>query len=207
MDCSHSDWREMVPHCGFDLHFSDNEWCWASLHVFVSHLYVFFGEMSLSNLLHSAWQIVVPSTNFVPFCVHASHRLYPGHGSNLNIHWQMNGKSFEMRFHCCKTEVIKQNCYFSGNVNQYWASEFAQLCMTLCNPMGCSLRGSSIHGIFQARVLKWVAISFSRDLLDLGIESRSLAFQADTLLSEPPGKHCWGLCQPFYRDCPIFEGQ
>ena len=28
MDCSHSDWLEMVPHCGFDLHFSDNEWCW-----------------------------------------------------------------------------------------------------------------------------------------------------------------------------------
>ena len=36
MDCSHSDWNEMVPHCGFDLHFSDNEWCWASFHVFVA---------------------------------------------------------------------------------------------------------------------------------------------------------------------------
>ena len=31
----------------FYLHFSDNEWCWASFHVFVSHLYVFFGEMSV----------------------------------------------------------------------------------------------------------------------------------------------------------------
>ena len=30
VDHSHSDWREMVPHCGFDLHFSNNEWCWAS---------------------------------------------------------------------------------------------------------------------------------------------------------------------------------
>ena len=29
MDSSHPDWRVMVPHCGFDLHFSDNEWCWA----------------------------------------------------------------------------------------------------------------------------------------------------------------------------------
>ena len=47
LDCSHSEWREMVPHCGFDLHFSDNEWCWASSHVFVSHLYVFFGEISI----------------------------------------------------------------------------------------------------------------------------------------------------------------
>ena len=52
MDCSHSDLREMVPHCGFDLHFSDNEWCWASYHVFVSHLYVFFGEMSVYSLAH-----------------------------------------------------------------------------------------------------------------------------------------------------------
>ena len=32
----------------------------------------------------------------------------------------------------------------------------------LCNPMDCSLPGSSIHGIFQARILDWVAISFSR---------------------------------------------
>ena len=47
LDCSHSDWCEMVPHSGFDLHFSDNEWCWASFPVFVSHLYVFFGEMSI----------------------------------------------------------------------------------------------------------------------------------------------------------------
>ena len=47
LDSSHSDQREMVPHCGFDLHFSDNEWCWASFHVFVSHLYVFLGEMSV----------------------------------------------------------------------------------------------------------------------------------------------------------------
>ena len=37
----------MVPHCDFGLHFSDNEWCWASFHVFVNHLYVFFGETSV----------------------------------------------------------------------------------------------------------------------------------------------------------------
>ena len=41
-------------------------------------------------------------------------------------------------------------------------SEVAQLCPTLCDPMDGSLPGSSIHGIFQARVLEWVAISFSR---------------------------------------------
>ena len=40
-------------------------------------------------------------------------------------------------------------------------SEVAQLSMTLHNPMDCSLPGSSVHGISQARVLEWVAIAFS----------------------------------------------
>ena len=39
-------------------------------------------------------------------------------------------------------------------------SEVAQSCPTLSNPMDCSLRGSSIHGIFQASVLEWGAIAF-----------------------------------------------
>ena len=41
-------------------------------------------------------------------------------------------------------------------------SEVAQSCLTLCNPMDYSLPGSSVHGIFQTRVLEWVAIAFSR---------------------------------------------
>ena len=40
--------------------------------------------------------------------------------------------------------------------------EVAQLCPTLSDPMDCSLPGSSVHGIFQARVLEWGAIAFSR---------------------------------------------
>ena len=40
-------------------------------------------------------------------------------------------------------------------------SEVVQSCLTLCNPIDCSPPGSSIHGIFQARVLEWVAIAFS----------------------------------------------
>ena len=42
-------------------------------------------------------------------------------------------------------------------------SEVAQPCLTLRDPMDCSLPGSSIHGSFQARVLKWGAIAFSND--------------------------------------------
>jgi len=41
-------------------------------------------------------------------------------------------------------------------------SEVTQSCPTLCDPIDCSLPGSSVHGILQARILKWVAISFSR---------------------------------------------
>ena len=43
------------------------------------------------------------------------------------------------------------------------AAKSLQLCPTLCDPMGCSLPGSSVHGNFQARVLEWVAIAFSAD--------------------------------------------
>ena len=66
-------------------------------------------------------------------------------------------------------------------------SEVAQSCLTLCNPINyCP---PSIHGIFQARVLEWVAISFSRGSCQPRDWTRSPALQANTLPSEPPGKH------------------
>ena len=48
-----------------------------------------------------------------------------------------------------------------------------QLCLTLCNPMDCSLPGSSVHGFLQARILECVAILFPGDLPNKGTESRS----------------------------------
>ena len=57
----------------------------------------------------------------------------------------------------------------------------AQLSLTFCDPMDCISPGSSVHGIFQARILEWVAISFSGDLLNPGIELESSALQADSL--------------------------
>ena len=54
-----------------------------------------------------------------------------------------------------------------------------------CDSTDCSLRGSSVHGILQARILQWVAISFSGDLPDPGIEHGSPALQADALPFEP----------------------
>ena len=51
-----------------------------------------------------------------------------------------------------------------------------------------SLPGSSVHGIIQARILEWVAISSLGDLPDPGIKPEFPALQADSLPSEPPGK-------------------
>ena len=48
-------------------------------------------------------------------------------------------------------------------------SEVTQSCLTLCDPEDCSPPGFSIHGIFQARILEWVAISSPGDLPNPGI--------------------------------------
>ena len=57
-------------------------------------------------------------------------------------------------------------------------SEVAQSCLTLHDPMDCSLPGSSVHGIFQARVLEWGAIAFSNKMYCIDI-------------------YTWGLREPF----------
>ena len=63
-----------------------------------------------------------------------------------------------------------------------------QLCLTLCDIMDCSPPSSSVHGISQARIRQWVAISCSRRSSQLRIEPESPAWQADSLPSESPGK-------------------
>ena len=49
-------------------------------------------------------------------------------------------------------------------------SEVAQSCLTLSDPMDCSLPASFVHGIFQARVLEWGAIAFSDPVTQVGIK-------------------------------------
>ena len=62
-------------------------------------------------------------------------------------------------------------------------SEVAQSCSTLRDPMDCSLRGSSVHGIFQARILEWGAIAFSN-----GRWLGAVYTQLDFLPYAPEGK-------------------
>ena len=60
--------------------------------------------------------------------------------------------------------------------------------LTLCGPMDCSLLGSSVRGILQARILEWVATLSLGNLPNPGIEPRSPVLQLNSLASEPPGK-------------------
>ena len=77
------------------------------------------------------------------------------------------------------TEII-ENCVC--------VCEVAQSCPTLWDSKDCSLPGSSLHGILQARVLGGLPFPSPGDLPNPGIEPGSPAFQADALTSEPPGK-------------------
>ena len=65
-------------------------------------------------------------------------------------------------------------------------SEVSQSCPSLCDPMDYSLPGSSAHGIFQAIVLEWIAISFSRGSSQ-SRDRTQVSHIVDTLPSEPPG--------------------
>ena len=58
-------------------------------------------------------------------------------------------------------KILVKSEIFSECEEVKW-SEVAQSCLTLCDPMDCSSTGSSVHRILQARILEWVAISFSR---------------------------------------------
>ena len=74
----------------------------------------------------------------------AAHQAPPSLGFSRLEHW--SGLPFPSPMHERKSE-----------------REVTQLFPTLHNPMDCSLPGSSVHGIFQARVLEWVAIAFSKN--------------------------------------------
>ena len=79
--------------------------------------------------------------------------------------WRNTQCSWIERFSIMKKHTVPKAIYrFNANTIKLLMAffmeftEIAQSCPTLCNPMDCSLPGSSIHGIFQARILEWVAI-------------------------------------------------
>ena len=64
--------------------------------------------------------------------------------------------SLEQVYYLCNQGV-------SRHFSCVWKWKWSHSVVTLCDPMDCSLSGSSVHGIFQARVLEWIAVSFSRN--------------------------------------------
>ena len=81
-------------------------------------------------------------------------------------------------------------------------SEVAQSCPTLCDPIDCSLPGSSVHGILQARILEWVAMTFSRESAEPGIEPESPALQTNPYHLSRQGSP--QLCSPSHL--PRYQG-
>ena len=78
----------------------------------------------------------------------------------------------------------KASCDKFSRFKSYKVWAYTQSCLTLCDPMDCILQSSSVHRMFQPRVLEQVTISFSGDLPDPGIEPTSLhllQWQADSL--------------------------
>ena len=102
-----------------------------------------------SETQYSSWShmLLLLLSHFSRVRLCATHRRQP---TRLPHPWDSLGKNTGVGFHfllqCMKVKS---------------ESEAAQSCPTLSDPMDCSLPGSSIHGIFQARVLEWGAIAFS----------------------------------------------
>ena len=88
--------------------------------------------------------------------------------------------------------TYKPSVYLSSQLIVLWKSEseVAQSCWTLWDPMDCSLPGSSVHGILQARILEWVAISFSRRSSQPRDWAPVSHIVGRRFTSEPPGKSC-----------------
>ena len=130
----------------------------------------------------SLLQGIFPTQGSNPGLPHGRWILYQlGHKGNP---WQKNRYMYTYGW----VPLLSTWNYHSIIIGYESESEVSQSCPALCDPIGCSLPDSSIHGIFQARILEWVAISFSRRSSDPEIEPGSPTLQADALPPESPGK-------------------
>ena len=112
------------------------------------------------SVLHYFLEFAQAHVHWDSDTIQPSHPLSPPSlpAPNLSQHWDPFQWVGSLH-HVAKVLELQHQSFQWSEVK--W-SEVAQSCPTLSDPMNGSLPGSSIHGIFQARILEWVAISFSR---------------------------------------------
>ena len=115
-------------------------------------------------------------------------RLHRWQPTRLPCPWDSPGKNTGVGYHfLLQCRKVKRE------------SEVAQSCLTLHDPMDCCLPGSSVHGIFQARVLEWVAIAFSEPLLTTLIQQLWDQVQKATVQQVSQGILTWVIWSSIHK--------
>ena len=127
---------------------------------------VFSNESSLGIRWSEDWSISMSSSNEYSGLI--SFRI-----DRLNLLAVQGTLKSLLQYHISKASILQSSAFFMVQLSHPYMttgiamkseseSEVTQSCLILCDPMDYSLPSSSVHGIFQAIVLKWIAISFSR---------------------------------------------
>ena len=92
--------------------------------------------------------------------LHTLHKI----NSDETLIWTQSLHKYETINECCLNDPITSILYRSSRIlEKVLKVLIAQSCPTLCDSMDCSLPGSSVHGIFQSRILEWVSITYSSE--------------------------------------------
>ena len=117
------------------------------------HLETFCGLTQVSASLGYIWVL-------------QRHGFYPVTWIQLDIGLEGRGRTFFSFGNSDQANIYRLQCFshiILFNFHYVCVCLVTQSCLTLCDPMDCSRPGSSVYGIYQARILEWVAISFSRE--------------------------------------------
>ena len=123
----------------------------------------------------------MPQSLFYLVFANTSVALFPHifeRGPHFCFSWYIQG-STPLSYIVCSSSVhdVSKAILPPAGLGLGGACMWAQACLTPCGQVDCNIPGSSVHGISQATVLEWVAISFSRDLLNPGIKFTLLSLQ------------------------------
>ena len=174
---SHRSWRNLwMRHSSHDLDTEFSQpavrWCWADAR-----------PLDLILKLKGCHLIKSTGKQHHSFCILRI---------ALRFHVRMDGNrvtslNLYIRLMICSgnSDVYQSQIILFSLLKVKWKCQLL-ICVWLCDPMTCSLPGFSVE--FSKQILEWVAVPSPGDLPDVGIEPGSLAFQADSLTSNPPRK-------------------